>query len=183
MFQGVDLAVGEKKRNAKFAIVTIGIHRRTLNIYLIDYYTAKLSVKDQDEIIYQHWLKHEPVAVGIEANAWQAAKVEYLKDDAEYNVVPALPIQTEKDKMTRAQRLDVRYRRGEIWHLKADKDGEFEEQLLAFPDGKYKDLLDALDIAIRTALRRRKRRKRRKKEPGLLGVGGTLRRMRGRRVA
>jgi predicted phage terminase large subunit-like protein len=169
-FSGVDLAIGEDRSAAKFAIVTIGISRRTLDIYVIDYYTNRLSLKQQDEHILSHYEKHEPIAVGIEANAFQVSKVQSLRRSEETSHIPAIPIYTDKDKLTRGEKLAVRYERGEIWHLKAHKNGELEEQELNFPNMKLKDLVDALDIAIRTAFRKRKRKKR-NKEPGLLSPG------------
>lgn len=171
VFTGVDLAIGQKKENAKFAIVTIGVDPRTFNIYVLDYYHNKLSLKQQDDQIEKHYNNHDPLAVGIEANAYQASKVQSLKGDVYTSHIPAIPIFTDKDKMTRAERLSVRFERGEIFFHKSEKNGEMEEQLLNFPNGAYKDLLDALDIAIRTALRRKKKKRPRGSEPGLISPG------------
>lgn len=169
-FSGVDLAIGEEEGSAKFAIVTIGVCAKTFNIYLLGYYTNWLTLKQQDEQIVKHYEEYEPIAIGIESNAFQKAKVKSLKQNEETTDVPAIPIYTNEDKMTRGQQLATRYERGEIWHHESNKDDEFEEQLLSFPNAKLKDLLDAMDIAIRTAFRKRKK-KRRKKEPGLMGPG------------
>jgi predicted phage terminase large subunit-like protein len=177
-FSGVDLAIGEEADSAKFAIVTIGISRQTLKIYLLDYHTARLTLKQQDDMILQHYNNHEPVAVGIEANAFQKSKVQSLEGKEETSHVPAIPIYTDQDKLTRGEKLAVRYERGEIIHHNSNKQDQFEEQLLSFPDAKLKDLVDAIDIAIRTAFRKRKKKKR-KKEPGLMRPGRS--RFRGKR--
>jgi len=171
VFTGVDLAIGQKKENAKFAIVTIGIDPRTFNIYILDYYHNKLSLKQQDDQIEKHYNTHEPIAVGIEANAFQASKVQSLKAERQTNHIPAVPVFTDKDKNTRMDRLSVRFERGEIFFHTSEKGGELEEQLLNFPNGAYKDLLDALDIAIRTALKRKKKKRARGSEPGLITPG------------
>jgi predicted phage terminase large subunit-like protein len=173
LFSGVDLAVGRKKEHAKFAIVTIGVCPKTFNIYLFKYYSNKLSLKQQDEQIIQVVDDLDPIAVGIESNAFQASKVQSLKGNRRTSHIPAIPIHTEEDKILRAQRLAVRFERGEIFFHKSEKGGAFEAQLLEFPNGKYKDLVDALDIAVRTALRRRKRKKSNRKEPGLIAPGRT----------
>lgn len=173
-FIGVDLAIGEDEQHAKFATATIGVDRATLNIYLLRYYTERLSLDKQDAQILFEWEKisgQGGVAVGIEANAFQKSKVKSLRGKEKTAHIPAIPIYTEKDKLTRGQQLAVRYERGEIFHHKSEKGGEFEEQLLNFPNAKLKDLLDAMDIAIRTALRRRKRKRARKKV-GVLSAGG-----------
>jgi predicted phage terminase large subunit-like protein len=171
VFTGVDLAIGKKKRNAKFAIVTIGIDRRTLKVYLLDYHTEKLSLKAQDDLIDRHNETWGPIAVGIEANAFQASKIQTLKENKKTRNVPAIPIYTDKDKETRAEKLAHRYEIGEIVHHESEKGGEYETQLMNFPDGKYKDLIDAIDIAIRTAFRKKKKKRSKSKEPGLIRPG------------
>jgi predicted phage terminase large subunit-like protein len=170
-FTGVDLAVGRKKENAKFAIVTIGICPKTYNIYLLKYHSAKLSLKQQDEQIISVYEDMNPIAVGIESNAFQASKIQSLRGNKNTSHIPAIPIHTDIDKITRAQRLAVRFERGEIFFHESERGGSFEAQLLEFPNGKYKDLVDALDIAVNTALRRRKRKKNNRKEPGLISPG------------
>jgi len=171
-FQGVDLAVGTKTQNDKFAMVTIGVDPKNRRIYVVDYYTGKVTLKRQDEIIAQRCETAEPVAVGIEANAFQISKIISLKDDPRYSFIPALPVYTDKDKMTRAQMLQVRFERGEIYFQNAERQGELMEHLMAFPNGRYDDLFDALDIAIRTAFQVRKRKKKKRtKEPGIIRPG------------
>jgi predicted phage terminase large subunit-like protein len=172
VFTGVDLAIGKKKEHAKFAIVTIGIDRKTFNIYVLGYHTAKLTLKQQDEQIARHYGIYNPIAVGIESNGFQASKVQALKSEKQTSHIPAIPIPTDSDKITRAQKVAVRFERKEIYFHNSEKGGVLEEQLLFFPNGKYKDLVDALDIAIRTALRKKKKNKKRTNEPGLISPGG-----------
>jgi len=172
-FTGVDLAVGKEDHHAKFSVCTVGVDPRTFNIYVISYVAAHMSLKRQNETIKEHYEKYNPIAVGIESNAYQKSKVENLRDSEEYSMIPALAIPTDKDKITRAQRLQVRFERGEIYFLDTEKDGELEEHLLSIPDGLYFDLFDALDLAIRTAFLKRKKKKSRKHEPGI--IGGTKR--------
>jgi phage terminase large subunit-like protein len=172
-FQGVDLAVGREKEHAKFAITTIGVDPRNFNIYVIDYFSNRISLKRQDEVIFERWDYHNALAVGMEANAFQVSKLINLKEDEKYSIVPLLPIYTEKDKITRAQMLQVRFERGEIFFLESERDGELVEHLLAVPDSGRWDLFDSLFFAVQMAFSRRKK-KRRKREPGVIGVGKTL---------
>lgn len=173
VFSGVDLAVGEKRQHDKFAICTIGVDPKAFKIYVLDYYTNKLSLQRQDEQIVKHYDEHNPIAIGIESNAFQASKVKSLRANEDTAHIPALPIHTDSDKMTRAQQLSVRFERGEVYFHKSEKGGQLEEQLLGFPNAAYKDLVDALDIAVRTALRKRKKKKARKREPGIIAPGGS----------
>lgn len=168
-FTGVDLAIGDKDRHDCFAIVTIGIDPKSMHIYILDYRKVKLSILGQNELILRKVEIHNPIRVGIESNAYQRAKLQELKSHKRFKKIPAVPVYTKEDKLTRGQRLAVRYERGEIWHHESEKDGELESDLTGFPDARYKDLVDALDIAIRTAFRKKKRRSKRNQEVGIIG--------------
>lgn len=177
-FTGVDLAVGLKDKHDKFAWVTIGVSAKKIRqIYVLDYHTSRMSVKKQDEEILRNHDKFGPLIVGIESNHFQAAKVQRLREhhDQRYHQINAVPIQTDKDKTTRAQLLAVRYERGDIIHLKHLKDGELEAQLKGFPGHRFKDLFDALDMAVRIVMYRRgRKKKKRKREPGLIRVKSSI---------
>ena len=163
IYAGVDLAVGKKAQNDMFAIVVIGVDPKTLDIYILDYRRAKLSLIGQNNLILAKTVTWNPIRIGIESNAFQAAKLQELKNHRKFKCIPALPIFSTEDKITEAQRVQARYERGEVWHAKRDKDGVLEGDLLAFPDGQYKDLVDALSIAIRTAFRKKRRKEKRRK--------------------
>jgi predicted phage terminase large subunit-like protein len=174
IFQGVDLAVEDKSQNDKFAITTIGVDPRSYKIYLIDYVAKKLSPNKQDELIYEKWDRYKAIRVGIESNAYQKTKILTLGEDPLYSLIPAVPMPTDKDKITRAQMLSVRFERGDILFPEEERDGEIAKHLLSFPNGRYDDLFDSLEIAVQTAFRsRRKKSKRRKKEPGVIGSRGS----------
>lgn len=170
VYAGVDLAIGRKDENAKFALVVIGVQPRTFNVYVLAYTSGKFSLKQQNEIIERYYATHNWIVVGIEANAFQASKIQSLNTEENTSHIPTRPLFTKEDKLTRAQRLQVRFEMGQIFFHISEKGGELEEQLLNFPNARYKDLLDALDLAVTTALVRKKKRVR-TTEPGILGVG------------
>jgi phage terminase large subunit-like protein len=170
MFTGVDLAIGEEAKDSEFAIVTIGLDLVSKTVWLLKWASGHFTLDQQDDQILSHYEDMDPVAVGIESNAFQKSKVKDLKRKKKTSFIPAIPIHTDKDKRTRGQRLAVYYERSEIIHLECDKGSKFEEQLLNYPDGKYNDLVDALDIAIRTMFRKKKKKSNRK-EPGVLSAG------------
>jgi predicted phage terminase large subunit-like protein len=176
-FTGIDLAIGRESHHDQFAWVTVGVsatERR--KIYVLDYYTSRKSLAEQDEEIYANWVKFRPLITGIESNHFQAAKCQRLREHPKYNVVNAVPIQTSKDKDTRAQLLSIRFERGEIVFMKALKGSELEAQLLGFPNHRFKDLFDALDMAVRIVNFRRGKKRTRKREPGLIRVNSPFRR-------
>lgn len=169
-YTGVDLAIGEKEKDSKFAIVTIGLDLRNREVWILKYATGHFTLDQQDTQILKHYEEMDSIAVGIESNAFQQSKVKDLKRRDKTKFVPAIPIHTDQDKRTRGQKLSVRYERSEIIHLNSDKGSMLEEQLLNYPDGKYNDLVDALDIAIRTMFRKKKKKGNRK-EPGVIQPG------------
>lgn len=175
-FTGIDLAIGRESHHDQFAWVTIGVsatERR--KVFVLDYYNARKSLAEQDEEIFQNWIKFRPLITGIESNHFQAAKCQRLREHPKYQVVNAVPIQTSKDKDTRAQLLSIKFERGEIVFMEHLKGSELEAQLLGFPNHRFKDLFDALDMAIRIVNFRRGRKKR-KREPGLIRVNSPFRR-------
>lgn len=170
-FMGVDLAIGQKDIHDKFAIVVIGIcPQYSRHVYVLDFFTDRLSLNRQNAEIYRLSERYKPLYVGIESNHFQAAKIQTLKNHRLYKKIPAMPLQTKEDKITRAQRLSVRFEHGEMYFLDHLKESELVYQLTSFPDGRYKDLFDALDFAIRIVASRRRKKKKRKKEPGIIGL-------------
>ncbi len=183
-FTGVDLAIGQEDKHDKFAWVTIGVSTADIRrVYVLDFFTARLSVFKQDEILLLNYQRFKPLITGIESNHFQAAKSQRVKEagkQAGLGINPH-PIPTSKDKTSRAQMLALRYEAGDIIHLEHLRGSELESQLLGFPTHQFKDLFDALDIAVNLVMHRRARKKKRKREPGLIRAGRSplLRRWRG----
>jgi len=164
IFQGVDLAIKQKENADKFAHVTIGVDPKTFNIFVLNYYNRITHYTDQKKVIDEKHLKYDPIRVGIEANGYQEAILQDMKADKELSKVRAVPVFTETDKTMRAWKLSAYFERGQVFLLEGMH--ELQEHLLQMPDGRYKDLFDALDIAIRVAFKGKK--KQRENEPDLI---------------
>lgn len=164
IFAAADLALGKKTQHDFFAIVVLGYDDNE-NIFILDTYAGKISLEQQNKMILHYHEKHDPILFGIEANAYQGAKIEELKKTPEGKHVRAVPIFTREDKVTRAQKFAVYYERGEVYHPEHGVEG-LEDQLCSFPNGDHDDLFDAEEMA--ASLRWRGRRKPRK-EPGVIG--------------
>ena len=164
IFQGVDLAIKQKEDADKFSHVTIGVDKKTFNIFVLNYYNRITHYTDQKKVIGEKFIRFDPIRVGIEANGYQDALLQDMKSDGELSKVRAIPIFTETDKTIRAWKLSAYFERGQVFLL----EGMFElqEHLLQMPDGRYKDLFDALDIAVKVAFHGK--RKQRENEPGLI---------------
>lgn len=172
VFMGVDLAISQDSLNDKFAIVVVGIDSDK-KYYVLDFYENQLRFGQQTGKILEFYKRWDPVRCAIEINAYQDAQYQNLRDNQdlldEYDLEGAdlrlKGIHTDKDKITRAWKLSP---------LFEDKRMNFKpnqhlliEHLVLFPNHKYKDLFDALDLAIK-ASRLRKRRRRTRREPGVI---------------
>lgn len=168
-YAGIDLAIKEKETADLFAMVGIAVHGS--DIWITSCFTGHLGFGDQTKAIKNWWdngmdgvtdTKHL-VRFGIETNAYQDAQYQVLRKERPDMVLQS--IKTIKDKVTRAHRLAARFQDGSIhicqpvWNLMVD-------HLLQFPGGRYKDIFDALDLAVTTAFKRK--RKTRETEPGLI---------------
>ena len=165
IYQGVDVAIGEKQRNDFFALVTIGVDPVTRQIYVLDCVKRHLTFPEQVKMISGKFEKFDPIRVGVESNAYQRAVVQEIRANTAYKHIRAFPIFTTVDKETRAHKLAARFENGEV--VFAKDMAELEDELLSFPHGDHDDLFDALDIAV-TMATRRKLIKRRETEPGVM---------------
>ncbi len=171
---GVDLAIkDDPKQHDKFAMVGIKFDTRTEDIYVVCSYSRHLKFSAQRKAMFEWWdsqlnkwcTSDTLLKIGIESNAYQDAQCQQMRED--YPAIRIKPIHTHKDKVTRAKLMSARSEAGKI-HI-VEGQNELIEQLVLMPNGRFKDLFDALDIAIRTALKRRRRKRRDKsEEPGLI---------------
>ena len=77
----------------------------------------------------------------VEASVFQATFVRELLDRT---LLPAVPIRPDRDKVTRARALAARYEAGKVFHLRSAPGlAEFEDELVAFPNGRSDDQVDA----------------------------------------
>jgi phage terminase large subunit-like protein len=159
-YMGVDLAIGQDEQHDMFAIVVIG--KTADMIVILDYFEGQLTFAGQTAKILEYAKKWNPARTAIEANAYQKAQYQTVKVANPWlNIYSVITI---KDKIARAwnrakdfENKKVKFRLGQMGLV---------EHLVLFPEGRYKDLFDAYDMAC-TAANKRKRR-RRSKEPGLL---------------
>lgn len=156
-YEGVDLAIGKKQQNDKFAIVVVGV-TADQKIYVLDFFSGKVSYSQQTEQIAYFYDMYDPIRCGIESNAYQMAKVEDIQNNAETQDMRVIPLFTEEDKISRAWKLSAYFERHQIYFRK-DHAEELVDQLLEFPNGKYKDLFDALDFAVQLGTAGRVRRR------------------------
>jgi predicted phage terminase large subunit-like protein len=159
-YMAVDPNVSDNPESARCAIVTIAFDRARGDIYVLDVFSEPLDFPSQMKKIIEYARKTRlPYVpwdvsirkVGIEANTWQQ-----IVSKAAY--AAGLPIKEIKQKQTKHERLvgiqphfengrfkfpDRRF--GVSWWDK------FESEYLSYPLGKYKDIMDGIELAFTTA--------------------------------
>lgn len=164
IFGGCDLAIKQNEKNDKFALTTIGVCKKTKNIYILDYYNRITHYRKQKETLGSRFDRYDHIRIGVESNGYQLALVEDMRVDEKLQRVRCKPVYTDTDKTVRAWKLSAYFERGQVFLIEGMN--EMQEHLLKLPDGRYKDLFDSLDIAVTTAFGGK--RKKREKEPGVM---------------
>jgi len=79
--------------------------------------------------------------LAIEATMFQATFVSELLARTH---LPAVAVRPDRDKVTRARALAARYEAGKVFHLRSAPGlADYEDELVAFPNGRYDDQVDA----------------------------------------
>lgn len=173
VMMGVDLAISgkDKSDNDQFAIVVLGtkgkpfVGKDPIAVYVLDFYAAHLRFPQQKPKILEFYDKWNPLACGIEVNAYQAAQYQTLKEERPTGRF--IPIHTDKDKISRAWKLSALFEAERVF-FQRDLHGRLIDQLVLFPNHNLKDGFDAFDLAVQASKRRRVRDRGARREPGLL---------------
>lgn len=148
IYQGVDLAISLEDMACYFVVATIGIDLDQ-NIYLLDLFRDRLGFHDQMEMIGEEYSEWMGVEFGIESNQYQAAA---FQEASRLYMAPFTEIKRSKDKATYARLFERRISMGKVY---ANKNAHWWTELnaegLSFPNGKYKDQIDAIVNALHLA--------------------------------
>jgi predicted phage terminase large subunit-like protein len=127
-------------RNDYTAICIIGIDKQT--IHLIDVVRGHWTVLEMRNIILAFVAHWRPDLVIVEDTSTGMGLIQLLKEYPSINVIGRRP---KDDKETRMARQQGRFEAGRILLPNAASWlAEFENELLAFPNGRYDDQVDAL---------------------------------------
>ena len=146
-YQGVDLAISKKSDGDYFAHCTIGVDPEGKR-YVLDIMRTRASFSKQTDIIVKMFFRFEPMKIGIESNAYQAAQAEVVGDIVGRRKVT--PVFTLKDKVTRGMKLAAKVENGDILFRKDQL--PLIEEMLQMPDSDHDDMFDALEIAFTTSI-------------------------------
>jgi predicted phage terminase large subunit-like protein len=151
VFAGIDLAIGRREANSRFAYCVIGLNKAG-DAFIIDAYRDRIPFNEQLKVAKRIFRLHHPRLIVVETNAYQTAFVESLRTDPETRHLPLREQTTQGDKHARLRGMAPLFENGVI---RLPRNGgtwvdNFEEELLHFPHGT-EDMLDALWLALQGA--------------------------------
>lgn len=148
-FQAVDPAISLSDKADYFVLLTLGLHKRSGDLYVVEIIRSRLSFDEQVRVIIDSASRWNPVRVGIEAVAYQAGLADAV---AARTPLPLARIQANCDKFMRAQRLSAVVENGKVKLRRGDRRaGVLRDELLEFPHGAHDDCVDALAYAVELA--------------------------------
>ncbi|MBI4676111.1 MAG: hypothetical protein HY748_00845 [Elusimicrobia bacterium] len=148
VYAGIDLAITSGEKGSSFAYCVLGKDKAGV-LYVLDAYRDKIAFVEQLMAVKRIKKHHDPAAIMIETNAYQAAFPEALRMDEETRRLPIFTNTTTGDKQARLRGLAPLFQRGDIRLPRSGGIGVglLEDELLHFPQGSN-DLLDALYFAV-----------------------------------
>lgn len=146
VYTAVDLAISEKANADYSAIVTVGVNSAG-HWFILDVEYGRYDPSTTMDVVFSAVEKWRPLAVGIEAVAYQSALMHFLEKEMPQRGIffRIRPLKAEKKKELRIDTLQPRFSVGTVWM----KEGavwlpELESELLAYPHGARDDVIDAL---------------------------------------
>lgn len=160
IYQGDDLAIGQKEKNDFFCCTTIGITHNPFKIWVLDWYHDQIKFPKQvkmvktlyDGPVSPIWdgIRWNVLKIGIESNNYQVALAQQVLDEANY---PIEEIVSVKNKTTRISAGSVDYENGLIMvPVDHPKYSAFLNEYVSFDEGEHDDIIDSMDIAKRLIL-------------------------------
>lgn len=147
---GVDPAISISDNADEFVMSLIGIDRTTNMVYLLEQYHDRIPFPEQVEKINEWWVAHNPISVGIETVAYQAALAQQV--NRLDNFIPVQDIPAKGKKFERIMGMSPLFKAKRI--LISRYQTQFIDEWLNYdPSMKNPkdDCLDSVEIALRTA--------------------------------
>lgn len=144
---GVDLAISSKD-TADYTAIVVMARDEFGKLYVLDAIRERVDFPNALRLIRNVADKWSPRAILIEQVAFQAVVVQEL---LRQTTLPIKGVVPDKDKITRAQPLALRYEQKLVWHEMLPS--WFEDELMAFPNAQHDDSVDALVYAYQGVMR------------------------------
>lgn len=143
-FQFVDPATSTDPNAARFRIGTF-LMTPSKELIIWDMAGGTLGAPRAKALVKAKFLEHHPREIGMEQNGLGLTFVQDLMADS----LPIKGIVADRDKVSRASVATILYENLRIYHPKPTSPWkvEMEAELLAFPAGKFKDIVDVISMA------------------------------------
>ena len=141
---GVDLAISQKEDADYTAIAALSLDPATGHVWLREIERHRESFQGVLSRIREAAERWQPRMIGIEQVQYQAAVVQELLRTTS---LPVRGVRPDRDKLTRFLPLLTRYEQGMVRHDTARVPAWLREELLAFPQGRNDDGVDACSLA------------------------------------
>lgn len=145
---GVDLALSTKQ-TADYTAIAVISRDEFGKLYVLDVVRERVDFPNALRLIRNMADKWSPGTIAIEQVAYQAVVVQELLRQTTLPIRGVLP---DKDKVTRAQPLALRYEQGLVTHA-PDLPMWFTDELFSFPNGQHDDSVDALVYAYQQVMK------------------------------
>lgn len=141
---GVDLAISSKEGADFTSIVAMSRDPLTGIVYVLEAERHRCGFNEVLNKINAAAVRHSPMLIAIEQAQYQAAVVQELSRTTK---LPVQGIRPDKDKVTRFMPMITRYEQGMVRHHPSQIPAWFRDEVLAFPEGKHDDGVDAMSYA------------------------------------
>lgn len=141
---GVDMAISEKDGADWTVIVAMSRDGESGTVYVREVERFRCGFHDVLTRIKAAAARWNPTVIAIEQTQYQAAVVQEL---ARTTTLPVRGVTPDRDKLTRFAPLLTRYEQRMVRHDPSGVPAWFRDELLAFPEGKHDDGVDAAAYA------------------------------------
>jgi predicted phage terminase large subunit-like protein len=137
---GVDLAISEREGADFTAIVAMARDPESGLVYIKEVERLRAGFHEVLERIKAAAARHKPRMIAVEQVQFQAAVVQEL---ARTTTLPVRGVRADRDKVTRFAPLLTRFEQRLVRLDPSGCPAAFRDELLAFPEGKNDDMVDA----------------------------------------
>jgi predicted phage terminase large subunit-like protein len=123
-------------------------------IYVLEITRERLDPIETIKVIFAHYVKWQPLYVGIETTAYQKALKYFIEQEKhrEKSIVQSMQIveiNPTNDKITKINKLQPFYGIASMFHNSDDKNTSIlQQELLRFPKGVHDDIVDCISNVI-----------------------------------
>ena len=139
IYVSIDLAVNSKQTSDYTVAIVFAVNNEN-DIFILEIIRERFEGADHIELVKNIYAKWKPVLIGIEKVQYQLTLIQQSLRIG----LPIIELIPDSDKVSRSLAIASRMRSGKVYFKEnANWLNDFEDELLNFPLGRYKDQVDA----------------------------------------